>query len=148
RTVLRKMLELRNLYCAIWTEAIWLIADASQSNTKFIISDHPVTIYNRACPPDSDLCQGFNDPEIWLQASQTIFPLSLEKVLILTNLSWVRNPYQSEIKLRPNPRPLRNAIFKYTDIQTLRHLSEQEVQEINYITKSRALRYIAAGKEE
>lgn len=146
--ILRRMLQLRYLYSAIWTEAVWLIADASRSNTKFIISDHPVTVYNRACPPDSEWCLGYNDPDIWLQATHTIFPLSLEKVLIFTNLSWVRNPYQSEVKLRPNPRPMRSAIFKYTDIQTLRHLSEQEVQETNYIIKSRALRYIAAGEQD
>ncbi|HCN19329.1 MAG TPA: hypothetical protein DIS73_03430, partial [Planctomycetia bacterium] len=34
------------------------------------------------------------------------------------------------------------------DIHTLRHLSEQEVREINFIIKSRALRYIGAAKEE
>jgi hypothetical protein len=39
-------------------------------------------------------------------------------------------------------------MFKVTDIQTLRHLTEQEVREINFIIKSRAHRYIGAGKEE
>ncbi len=146
--ILRLMLELRQLYCAIWTECVWLIADASQSDTKFIISDHPITIYNRRCGPRSEWCRGYNDPDISLQASHTIYPLSLDKILILTNLSWVRNPYQSETNLRPNPNPFRDAIFKYMDIQTLRHLSEQEVQEINFIIKSRAFRYIAAAKED
>ncbi len=146
--ILQFMMQLRQLYCAIWTECIWLIADASQSNTKFIISDHPVTVYNRRCGPRSHWCRGNNDPDIWLQGTHTIFPLSLEKILILTNLSWVRNPYQSPVDLRPNPNPLRNAMFKFTDIQTLRHLTEQEVREINFIIKSRALHHIAATKEE
>lgn len=146
--VLRIMMKFRQLYCAIWTECVWLIADASQSETKFIISDHPVTVYNRRCGPRSQWCRDFNDPDIWLNGTHTIFPLSLEKILILTNLSWVRNPYQSEISLRPNPNPLRSAMFKFTDIQTLRHLNEQEVREINFIMKSRSLRYIAAAKEE
>jgi len=146
--ILDLMLKLRQLYCAIWTECIWLIADASQSDTKFIISDHPVTVYNRRCGPRSQWCRGYEDPDIWLQGTHTIFPLSLEKILILINLSWVRNPYQSEVSLRPNPNPLRSAMFKFTDIQTLRHLSEQEVREINFIIKSRSLRYIAAAKEE
>jgi len=97
------MLELRQLFCAIWTECIWLIADASQSATKFIVSDQPVTVYNRRCGPKSMWCRDFNDPDIWLQATHTIFPLSLERVLILTNMSWVRNPYQSEVAQRPNP---------------------------------------------
>lgn len=146
--ILQLMLRLRQLYCAIWAECVWLIADASQSTTKFIISDHPVTVYNRRCGPRSQWCRGFNDPDIWFQGTHSVFPLSLEKVLILTNLSWVRNPYQSPVGLRPNPNPLRNAIFKFTDIQTLRHLSEQEVREINFITKARALRYVAAAQEE
>lgn len=60
----------------------------------------------------------------------------------------MRNPYQSGVGRRPNPNPLRPAIFKYLDIQTHRCLSEQEVREINFIIKSRAFQYIAAGKEE
>lgn len=146
--ILRLMVQIRKIYCAIWTECIWLIADASESNTKFIISDHPVTVYNRHCGPRSQWCRGYNDPEIWLNGTHTIFPLSLDKILILTNLSWVRNPYQSAVSNRPNPNPFRGAIFKYNNIQTLRKLNEQEVLEINFIIKSRALRYIAAAREE
>jgi hypothetical protein len=85
--------RIQNLYCAIWTECVWQIAEATESNTKFIISDHPVTVYNRACPPLSKFCREYNDPDIRLHATHTIFPLSLEKMLILTNLSWVRDPY-------------------------------------------------------
>lgn len=146
--ILRTMLEIQNLYCAVWTECVWLIADASQSDTKFIVSDHPVTVYNRRCGPRSGWCREYNDPDVRLHATHTIFPLSLEKVLILTNLSWVRNPYQSELKLRPNPDFFRSTIFKVLDIQTLRKFSEQEVREINFIIKSRAFHHIAAAKEE
>jgi hypothetical protein len=136
------------MFCAIWAECVWQIADAAQSSVKFIISDHPVTIYNRGCFPGSPYCTGCNDPDIRLVASHTYFPLSAEKVLILTNLAWVRNPYQSEVKLRPNPNFFRAAMFKYTRIQLYRSLSEQEVLEINYITKRRAFRYIAGGQKE
>lgn len=146
--VLRFMLEFQALHCAIWTEAIWVIADASQSQTKFIVSDHPVTVYNRVCGPRSPRCRGSNDPAIWLNGTHTIFPLNLNKILILTNVSWVRDPYQSEVSLRPHPDPLRGAIFKFNEIQILRHLSEQEVIDINYVIKRRAYRYIAAAKEE
>lgn len=145
---LQAMIDMRRLHCAIWAECIWQIADASQSTTKFIISDHPITVYNRRCGPRSHWCRGYADPDIWLNGTHTIFPLSLEKVLILTNLSWVRNPYQSPVNLRPNPNPNREAIFDYRKIQTFRHLNEQEVREINFITKSRAFRYVAAGREE
>lgn len=140
--------EIQNLYCAIWTECVWQIADATRSPTKFIISDHPVTVYNRACFPGSACCKGFSDPDIRMVATHTYFPLSIDKVLILTNLSWVRNPYQGERKLRPNPAFFRSTIFKFTDIQTYRSLSEQEVIEVNYITKQRALRYVAGAERE
>lgn len=146
--LLQQMLELRQLFCALWTECVWQIADAKQSETKFIVSDHPVTVYNRACGPRSDWCRGANDPSTALNATHTIFPLSLEKALILTNLSWVRNPYQKETAARPNPNPFRSAIINFTEIQTLRHLSEQEVREINFIIKSRSHRYVAAARED
>lgn len=147
-TILRAMINFRNLHCAIWTECIWQIADASNSNTKFIISDHPVTIYNKRCGPRSSWCREYNDPDIRMHGTHTIFPLSMEKVLILTNLSWIRNPYQDPIKLRPNPNLFRDAIFNFTQVQASRHLSEQEVIQLNFIIKSRALRYIAAAEKE
>jgi hypothetical protein len=146
--ILSLMVQLRQLHCAIWTECVWSIADASQSATKFIVSDHPVTVYNRRCGPRSQWCRGANDPDIRFHATHTVFPLSLEKILILTNLSWVRNPYQSETEMRPNPNQFRGALFNLLDIQILRHLSEQEVREINFIIKSRARRFSGAGKEE
>ncbi len=69
-------------------------------------------------------------------------------MLILTNLSWVRDPFQNPLKLRPNPNFFRDAIFKFTDIQVDRFLTAEEVLELNYITKKRAFRYIAAKEEE
>jgi hypothetical protein len=140
--------DFQNIFCATWTECVWQIADASNSPTKFIISDHPVTVYNRACPPLSEHCAGFSDPDIRMAATHTIFPLSLDKVLILTNLNWVRDPYQGETRIRPNPRLFRDAMFKFTDIQTDRFLNEDEVLMINMIIKRRAYRYIAGAKRE
>ena len=93
-------------------------------------------------------CRGYEDPDINLHGTHTIFPLTLEKVLMFTNLSWVRNPYQSELAVRPNPNPWRTAMFNFMEVQTLRHLTEHEVREINFIIKSRALRYVAAADKE
>ena len=50
--VLRGMILLRDLFCATWTESVWLIADASASATKFIVSDHPVTVITVAADRD------------------------------------------------------------------------------------------------
>jgi hypothetical protein len=140
--------QFQNLFCAVWTECVWQIGDASESPTKFIISDHPVTVYNRACPPLSKWCTGFDDPDVRMHASHTYFPLSLDKVLILTNLSWVRNPYQNELKARPNMSLLRDTVFNFMAIQVGRKFTEDEVLQMNYITKRRAFRYIAAAQRE
>ena len=146
--VLMHMQYLQNINCAIWTESVWSIVDAENSETKFIISDHPVTIYNQACYPLSKYCRDSNDPDIRYFGSHTIFPLSLNKLLILTNLSWVRNPYSNPLNMRPNPDFFRQTLMDMTQIQVGRKLTEEEVININYIIKQRAYRYIAAGKKE
>jgi hypothetical protein len=146
--VLLALQRLQQMHCALWTEAVWSIADASESETKFIVSDHPVTVYNRGCFPASPACTGANDPEIWLSGTHTLFPLNLEKILILTNLSWVRYPYGNPLKPRPNPDLFRSAMFNFMQIQTSRKLCDLEVNEINYIIKKRAYRYIAAARKE
>jgi hypothetical protein len=147
-SVLFELQRLQHLHAAIWTESIWAIADASRSNIKFIISDHPVTVYNLACFPGATECAGFRDPYIWQTGTHTFFPLSFDKVLILTNLSWVRDPYTRATKHRPNNVLIRPTMFDIRSIQVGRYLSEIEVSEINFVTKKRAFRFIAAGKEE
>jgi hypothetical protein len=143
------LIELRDLYSAIWMECVWQIADAEASETKFIVTDHPVTVYNRACGPrNPHWCKGSDDPDIRLHGTHTLFPLSRNRILILTNLSWARNPYQSPIRVRPNPQYFRAAMFNFLSIQVMRHLSEHEVREINFILKSRAYRYVGAAQEE
>ena len=147
--VLLKLQELKDLYCAIWCESVWAIADASQSPVKFILSDHPVTVYNMGSKfSETSWCREKEDPEIWLSGTHTLFPLNQNKILILTNHSWVRNPYGDPTKLRPNPKPLRDVMFDFTEVQTGRMLSEIEVTKINYIIKKRAYRYIASTEKE
>lgn len=147
--VLQQLQQLQTLYGAIWAECIWQIADASGSSTKLIVSDHPVTVYNRACSPrNPHWCKGPEDPDIRLHATHTLFPLSRDRLLILTNRSWACNPYRPPTEPRANPDLFRGAMFNFLEIQTRRRLDEQEVLEINFIIKSRAYRYIAAGREE
>lgn len=145
--VLLQLQRLQQLFCAIWTECVWSIADASNSPVKFLLSDHPVTVYNQACFPASDWCRDYRDPAISQTGTHTLFPLSPDKLLILTNLSWVRYPYGNPLKDRPNPDPFRPAMFNFMQIQTGRTLSLEEVLAINYIIKLRALRYIAAPEK-
>jgi Protein of unknown function (DUF4238) len=140
--------QMQDMYCATWTDCIWQVADASESPAKFIISDHPVTVYNRACPHLSKYCVAANDPDIRMNATHTYFPLSLDKILIMTNLSWVRDPYQNEVKFRPNSKLFRETVFNFLAVQVGRKLTEDEVLQINLITKRRAYRYIAAAEED
>ena len=146
--LLIEMQQLHMMHCAIWTECVWSIVDASEATTKFIVSDNPVTVYNQACFPGSSWCRGNGDPGIWLNGTHTIYPLSISKALILTNLSWARNSYANPLKERPHSALFRPAMFKFADIQTGRMLTDQDVIIINHILKSRASRYIAAAREE
>jgi hypothetical protein len=146
---LRLMMELRDVWGVIWAESVWQLADATASQTKFIVSDHPVTVYNRACAPsNTHYCRYPDDPDTRLHATHTIFALDIERVLILTNQTWATNPYRSPTQLRPNPNLYRDAMFNFFDVQVDRQLSEREVLEINFVLKSRARRYVAAAKEE
>jgi hypothetical protein len=145
---LSALARFRMVFNALWAECVWQIADASASNTKFMVADHPVTVYNRVYPPRHPQWRGSGDPDIHLNGTHTIFPLSLEKVLVLTNHSWATNPYGSPTQERPNPVYERDAIFNFMDVQVGRKLDEQEVREINFIIKSRAHRFVAAAEKE
>ena len=106
--------RLQNMHCAIWTESVWSLVDASNTRTKFLVSDHPVTVYNRETFPDSEQCRRFTDPDFRWNGTHTIFPISPTRIIVLTNLSWVRNPYGKAQKPRPNPAVFRTAMFKFT----------------------------------
>ena len=142
------MQKLRQMYCATWAECVWSIASAANSPTKFIISDHPITVYNNRCPPSTAMCIGALEPDIRLNGTHTLFPISPDKIIILTNLSWVRNPLGDALKMRPHSALFRPTLINILDIQVGRELSETEVREINFVIKRRAFRYIAAAKKE
>jgi Protein of unknown function (DUF4238) len=147
--VLGALTRLRTLYGAVWAECVWQIIDATPSPTKFIISDHPVTVYNQACAPGNPLhSRGADDPDIRLHATQTLFPLSPHRLLVLTNRSWACNPSRPPTQMRANPSLHRGAIFNFMEIHKGRVLSEAEVLAINRVIKLRSYRFIAAGREE
>jgi len=145
---LAAVVRFRQVFGAIWSECIWQVADAGASPTKFIVSDHPVTLYNRDVSPSHQQSQGSGDPDVRLNGTHTIFPLSMERVLILTHRSWATNPYGPPTKLRPNPQLERDAIFNQMEVQVGRQLDEDEVRRINFIIKSRAYRFVAAAETE
>lgn len=145
------MLELqsiRMMHCTIWTEGVREIVSAEDSDIKFILSDHPVTVYNHAAPLKAKMCHYPNDPSIALKASQTIFPLNSNFCLLLTNLEYAKDQLVSPLEKRTFARNYRNSMVKTDSFIRSRKLTRLEVASINSVMKARARRYIAAGRKE
>lgn len=145
------MLELqqvRQMNCTLWFEAVREIISASDSDVKFIVSDHPVVSYNAACPPESKICQYPNDPTIEFVGTQTIFPLSQEHCLVLTNLEYAQQRDEADyLALRQNARRLGQTIARTDKLIRVRKLNSVQVSKINRIIKARSRRFVAASKE-
>ena len=148
RQALVYMQQLRQVYVTMWMECVWEVLCCDNSPTKFIVSDHPVATYNKGLFPLSESCTYPKDAGIELLGTHTIFPLSLNRCLVLTNLGYVRNPAVNPIKPRENPRAYQQTMFDMRTIQTGRQIAERDVQAINFIIKKRARRFIAAGEKE
>jgi hypothetical protein len=146
--ILALMTNLTEMHTMIWMEGVWEVLSCDQSETKFIVSDHPVTTFNRKLFPASKECRYPLDARIELLGTHTIFPLGLSRCLVITNLGYVRNPAISLTKVRENPRMYGETFFDLRKIQTGRQIPEDHVRAINFIVKKRAGRYIAAGKED
>ncbi|HHF7374015.1 TPA: DUF4238 domain-containing protein [Legionella bozemanae] len=146
--LMKEMQSIHNLHCVIWTEGVREIVSAKNSNIKFILSDHPVTVYNPACLPNDEKCKYPNDPSILLKGSQTIFPLNENHCLILTNLEYANNHEDDPLEKRTNPQFLRETLVSTIDFIWSRELNEVEVSEINYILKKGAKKYIASSNED
>ncbi|MEE4538274.1 MAG: DUF4238 domain-containing protein [Erythrobacter sp.] len=143
--LMREMQGIRNMHCTLWSEGAREIVSAKNSAVKLIISDHPVTVYNYACPPDHPLCSYPGDPTIALKGSQTLFPLDNEHCLILTNLEYAEGPSSSDpLERRTFARNFRPSMVRTDKFIQTRELDEAQVTQINYVLKSRARRFIAA----
>jgi hypothetical protein len=144
--VLRQLHSLSQLYATIWTDAVWEVMSCDGSDTKFIVTDCPVVTYNPGVYPGSREARGWMAPPERI-GTQTIFPLGLDRCLVITNLQYVRNPKVSPLRVRENPRYFQPAMFDLRSIQTWRELQERDVIVINHILKQHAKRYIASGRE-
>ena len=137
------------MHCTMWAEAVREIISAKDSDVKFIVTDHPVTIYNTAFPPESPACTYPGDPPIELIGSQTVFVLDENHCLILTNLEYAKNPGDVDLTARRTNARYRGQGIVRTDayIRT-RKFSCDEVIAINYLLKRRAYKFIAAGNKD
>lgn len=140
------MRQLFEAYNAMWMEGTWEIVHARNSETKFIISDDPVTFFNRKIFPEEAPYPGGDDfPKI---GTRTIFPLNAENCLIITHLQLVRNPWCKPLETRENARLFGQTVARLTAIQHSRALEENEVLRINYLLKHRATKFIASGRKD
>lgn len=141
-----QMQALRRMHGTIWTECVREIVSARQSEVKFIVTDHPVTIYHPELPPEAAECQYPDDPGIELIGSQTLFPLDAEHCLILTNLEYTDDTKGASLLHRRTNARFRGGSLARTDAFIRgRELSASEVHAINHVLKSRARKYIAAS---
>jgi len=143
-----EMQGIRMMHCTIWTEGVREIVSAQDSNVKFIVSDHPVTVYNYAVPPSAMTNAQPNEPSIALKGSQTIFPLNRDFCLILTNLEYAQDHSTHPLEKRTFAGNYRNSMVRTDAFIRTRRLASDEVIQINRVLKARARRYIAAGKDE
>lgn len=147
--LMREMQGVQRMHCTIWTEGVREIVSAQDSDVKFLVSDHPVTVYNYALPPDHNSSAYPNDPSIALKASQTLYPLNKDFCLILTNLEYAKNPDLNDpCEKRTFAKNYRNSMVRTDAFIRSRKLTGLDVSRINYVLKTRACRYIAAGREE
>jgi hypothetical protein len=143
-----EMQALRQMHCTMWLEAVREVVSAEDADVKFIVTDHPVTVYNAQCPPDHAQCRYPEDPPIELIGSQTLFSLDANHCLILTNLEYAKNPTGVDLLgTRQNARHFGHTLARTDAWIRSRKLSREEVIAINYILKSRARRYISAAEQ-
>lgn len=147
--LMMEMQGVRAINCTLWSEGVREIVSARQAGVKFILTDHPVTIYNYACPSSHSRCAYPNDPSITLKASQTIFPLDQDQCLILTNLEYAQKPDLADpLEKRTHARQVRQSLVRTDKFIKTRELGDAEVIAINHVLKSRAKRFIAAGNRD
>lgn len=142
------LLKYWDLYKTIWSEGVWEVFHCKNSPTKFIISDSPVSTYNKEVFPGSKEVTRYGIALFERIGTHLVFPLDAEHCLCITNLQYIRNPKIKSTKFRENPRYYGQGYFDLRKIQRGREVSEDEVIAVNHILKTNALRYIASSREE
>lgn len=146
--LMREMQSLRLMHCTMWAEGVREIVSAANSDVKFIVSDHPVTVYNPAYAPGSTQCTYPNDPSIALLGTQTIFALDPNTCLIFTHLECATSPTDIKpTKHRTFARFRGQSLVRTDAFVRTRKLSRDDVIAVNFLLKSRAGRFIASSEK-
>ena len=147
--LMQEMQGLRLMHCTMWTEGVREIVSAEDSDVKFIVTDHPVTVYNAALPPESGECMYPGDSAIELIGTQTVFALDAKTCLILTHVEYAQEPTRPNLTVpRTHARYRGQSIVRTDAFIRKRKLSRDEVITINHLLKTRARRYVAASNKE
>jgi hypothetical protein len=143
-----EMQALRQMHCTMWLECVREILSAEHSDVKFIVTDHPITVYNAGCDPSLPGCRYPEDPSIALNGSQTVFPLDADHCLVLTNLEYARDPEGVDpLTMRQNARFYGETIARTDAWIRTRKLDRNQVGFVNHVLKARARRFVGAGEE-
>jgi hypothetical protein len=145
---LRKLPQLYRQLETMWLASVWEIICADDSETKFIVSDCPVTAYNRGVYPGSREIVERGTPSPTHVGTQTFFPLSPTRCLVMTHVQYVRNPKAPPLRTIENPRYFQDWLFDLRKIQRGRQVDEKHVQSVNYVLKTMAHRYIASSNPD
>lgn len=144
--LMSQMQALRQMHCTMWSEGVREIVSAAKSPVKFLVSDHPVTIYHPKLSPNAAECLYPGDPGLELVGSQTLFALDANHCLILTNLEYAEDPEESALLSRRTNARFRGDSMARTDaFIRSRMLSQAEVHAINLVLKFRARKYVASS---
>lgn len=144
-----EMQALRMMHCTMWAEGIREIVSAADSDVKFIVTDHPVTVYNPQLDPTSKDCAYPLDPMVASLGSQTVFALDADTCMIFTHLEYAKAPSRQDLtRLRTNARHHGMGMARTDTFIRDRRLGRDEVIAINYLLKSRAKRCIAAANKD
>lgn len=145
--LMEEMQAMRMMHCTIWTGGVREIVSAENSDVKFILSDHPVTVFNPGAPPGSKINAPPLEPGIELKGTQTLFPLDRNHCLILTNLEYAQDRSVDLLSKRTFAGRFRNSIVNTHAFIRSRKLITEDVQAVNQIIRSGAKQFVAAGNK-
>lgn len=145
--LLIELQHLRHMFGALWAESVREIISAEQADIKFLISDHPVTMFNSALPSDAPQLAYPSDAPLFWNGTQTLFALDANNLLVLTHVPYAKSPNEvNATGKRINARYFGDALMRTDKLIRSRRINSDQVIAINGLLKSRARRYIAAAE--
>ncbi len=147
--LLIELQHLRHMFGTLWAESVREIVSAESSEIKFLVTDHPVTMFNAALPADAPQFADPMDPPLTWNGTQTLFALDANHLLILTHVPYAQAPDRVEAAAkRINARYFGDALMRTDALIRSRRFSTDQVIAVNGWLKSRARRYIAAAEPD